>query len=474
MINNTKMKSGWRNFKKTMFSLTHYGVKQTINSIQEYSKKRRNYNKALCLSETPNGIVSLSNCEKIIFPQFSIPLVSIIIPVYNQFTFTYHCLESIKNTIKDIPYEIIIADDCSTDLTRDIQKISENINVVRNTTNLRFLKNCNNATKEARGTYIVFLNNDTVVQPDWLSSLLSIIEKNEKVGLVGSKLIYANGLLQEAGGIIWNDASSCNYGKSCDPNNSDFNYVKEVDYISGCSILIRASLWQQLGGFDEYFAPAYFEDTDLAFQVREAGYKVVYQPSSVVIHYEGISNGTNVTTGQKKYQEINKIKFAKKWKEELLKKQLSFGQEEFLARDRSRNKKRLLVIDQHVPFIDQDANSKNTFSNLELFAKIGYQVTFWGDDFCPHQPFTFMLQQLGINVLYGDWYKTNHVKWLKNNSCYFDYVYLNPSSIAIKYIHVIKKCSKAKIFYYGQDLSFLPKEEQKNLDKNLKHLGVFV
>ena len=206
-------------------------------------------------------------------------------------------------------YEIIIANDCSTDLTIQLGDVVKGINIINNTDNLRFLLNCNNAAKYAKGEYILFLNNDTQVQQNWLQPLVDLMKKDTTIGMVGSKLIYADGYLQEAGGILWDDASAWNYGNRQNPNDSEFNFVHEVDYISGAAIMIRTKLWKEIGGFDERFVPAYCEDSDLAFEVRKHGYKVVYQPKSVVVHFEGISNGTDVTTGQKKYQVENQKKF---------------------------------------------------------------------------------------------------------------------------------------------------------------------
>ena len=138
--------------------------------------------------------------------------------------------------------------------------------------------NCNDAAQVAIGKYVLFLNNDTNVQEDWLDPLVSLIESDEKIGMVGSKLVYLNGKLQEAGGIIWDDASGWNYGRLDDPNKPEYNYVKEVDYISGACIMLSMKLWKEIGGFDQRFIPAYYEDTDLAFEVRKRGLKVVYQP----------------------------------------------------------------------------------------------------------------------------------------------------------------------------------------------------
>ena len=288
------------------------------------------------------------------------PLVTIVIPAYNQFDYTYHCLESISRHSGDVPYEILLADDCSTDLTREIGKVVSGMRIVRNQTNLRFLLNCNNAAAQARGKYILFLNNDTQVQADWLRPLVELMEGDPTVGLTGSKLVYSDGHLQEAGGIFWNDASAWNYGHMQNPEDPEYNYVKEVDYITGASLMVRRSLWEEIGGFDQRYAPAYYEDPDLAFEVRRHGYRVVYQPLSVVVHFEGISNGTDVSAGQKAYQAVNQEKFYEKWKDVLEREHFPNGQDVFLAKDRSRNKKQILVVDHYVPHYDKDAGGKYT------------------------------------------------------------------------------------------------------------------
>ena len=269
--------------------------------------------------------------------------------------------------------------------------------------------------------------------------------------MVGSKLIYPNGTLQEAGGIVWSNGECSNYGRRKNADLPEYNYVKEVDYISGASIIIRKSVWKKIRGFDKRYIPAYYEDTDFAFKLRKYGYKVIYQPKSVVEHYEGISNGRDIESGIKKYQEINKRKFIKKWKKEL--KYQSKQGNSFNGRERGLGKSRIFVIDRYVPNFDQDAGGRCCYMYLNLFKKIGLQVTFLGDDLKKIEPYTTILQQKGIEVLYGDEYKNENIEiWFENNLKYFKYVYVQRPDITIKYIDLIKKYFSGKIFYFAHDI----------------------
>ena len=402
------------------------------------------------------------------------PMVSIIIPVYNQLTYTYKCLKSILKHTKDVSYEIIIADDVSSDGTKVLSKYVNGIKIVRNKKNYGFLKNCNNASNYAKGKYILFLNNDTKVTENWLSSLVELIERDNTIGMVGSKLVYPDGRLQEAGGVIFNNGLGCNYGKFDDPSKPEYNYVRDVDYISGASIMISKELWEKIGKFDERYAPAYCEDSDLAFEVRNAGYRVVYQPKSVVIHFEGISNGTDVTStsGLKHYQIVNNEKLRKKWAKEIKKLPAKNSDRmDFSFRDRINDKKVVLVIDHYVPEFDKDAGSRTTFQYLKMFVEQGYTVKFLGDNFNNSKPYTEILQQMGIEVLYGLEYRNNIEDWLILNSSNIDFIYLNRPHIATKYIDFLKKNTKSKIIYYGHDLHYLREKREYELTKDEYHNG---
>ncbi len=441
-------------------------VKHPVRSVRFYSTKE---GKNLMEGDFAIGSVYKEH-GRLVFPRVRNPKVSIIIPVYNQVEYTYACLVSILEHTKDVSYEVIIADDVSTDATKDLERYARGLVICRNETNQGFLLNCNHAAEKARGTYLMFLNNDTQVTEGWLSSLVELMESDETIGMAGSKLVYPDGRLQEAGGIIWSDGSGWNYGRMDDPDKPEYNYVKDVDYISGAAILLPNDLWKKIGGFDSRFAPAYCEDSDLAFEVRRAGYRVVYQPLSRVIHFEGISNGTDVEgTGLKRYQVENSRKLKEKWAAEFaLQCENNGSPDPFRARERSMGKPVILVVDHYVPTYDRDAGSKTTYQYLKMFVKMGYVVKFLGDNFLHEEPYSTQLQQMGIEILYGPECQSGIWDWLKKHGKDIQFAYLNRPHIAAKYVDFIKENTDIKIIYYGHDLHFLREGREYELTGDIE------
>jgi GT2 family glycosyltransferase/SAM-dependent methyltransferase len=323
--------------------------------------------------------------------------VSIIVPVHNNVIFTLVSVASVLMSDPRTSFELIVADDVSTDDTRSIfECLPKPIRYLRWDHGHGFLKSCNAAATYAGGKYLVFLNNDTIVFPKWLDSLIDTLQKQPDAGLVGSKLLSASGRLQEAGGIIWNDASGMNFGSGDDPLRPEYNYLREVDYCSGCSFGIPKDLWTKLGGFDERFAPAYYEDTDLCFRIRQSGKKVFYQPLSKLIHFEGVSSGTSTSSGVKAYQERNRPKFLDRWSSTLR----QHGTVENLARLADRySRGHILVVDSIVPTPDQDAGSVAAFNFLRILKQLNKRVTFVPADLRRNNPYASLLEEIGVECL---------------------------------------------------------------------------
>ncbi len=234
--------------------------------------------------------------------------------------------------------------------------------------------------------------------------------------------------------------------------------------------MLPRALWERIGGFDELFVPSYCEDSDLAFTVRSLGYRVMYQPASEVVHFEGVSNGTDTSTGLKQYQVVNSKKLKNKWKTEFSK-QADGGTNVFYARDRSFSKKTVLFVDHYVPTFDKDAGSRTVFQYIKLFVDHGYNVKFIGDNFARMEPYTTVLQQMGVEVLYGPEYAYGWQNWVCENAQCIDYVFLNRPHIAPKYIDVLREQTNARIIYYGHDLAFLRTRREAELTNDAELLA---
>jgi GT2 family glycosyltransferase/SAM-dependent methyltransferase len=387
------------------------------------------------------------------------PDASIIIPVYNNLVFTLTCVLSIVETASRFTYEIIIGDDRSTDMTEAVFAAAGNpVTLLRHDENLGFLGNCNTCAEAASGRVLIFLNNDTLTLPGWLDELMEPIVTATDVGFVGSKLLNADGTLQEAGGIYWRDGSAWNFGRGDNPRLPQYNYRKDVDYVSGASIAIPNDLWRELGGFDRAFAPAYCEDSDLAFRVRRAGWRSLYAPHSEVVHHEGKSHGRDTGSGIKAYQLINQAKFVARWRDTLEEDHFDNATNVFLARDRSRNKPHVLFVDHYVPQWDRDAGSRAAYHLMRMLAEAGFHVTLWPDNLNEDRAYCVPLQKMGIEVIYSESYRDGFESWFAQNGTAFDYAVVSRPHIAIDYYEAIRASSSCTILYYGHDIHYLRME----------------
>ncbi|MFM6733529.1 MAG: glycosyltransferase [Microcystis panniformis] len=450
--------------KKFVFSLQEEGWKPALKKTKRKIIKILTGKSSSEFEEQVIESAKLAEPRPLEIASSDNPLVSIIIPAYNQFAYTFNCLESLSvNLSSDLAYEIIIVNDASTDETLEqLATLVKGIKVLTNAENSGFIRSCNYGASQAKGQYLYFLNNDTRILENCLESLLKLIVNTPRVGAVGSKLIYANGKQQEAGGIIWNSADGWNYGRLDSPDEPEYNYVRPVDYCSGASLLVPTDLFKQLGGFSQDFIPAYYEDTDLCFAIRELGYQVLYQPQSNVIHYEGITSGTDLSSGIKQYQVINQTKFREKWSKVLTKHLDNDANNVPKAARRLQGKPTILVIDSYVPLYDRESGCVRLLNILKLLLNLGYSVIFFPDNGYPEQPYTSVLQQLGIEVIYGTPQRYNLEEKLIKYLPLIDGVWLCRPELCDKYMDLIRLKTKAPITYDTIDLHFLRLKRQKD------------
>jgi len=433
--------------KRIKNSLKTRGLKQTAKLAASKIKKTKVEQQTIHAQTVNEQFMPLSiNTSKK-------PLVSIIIPIYNQYKHTHHCLKSLAQLADKTPFEVIVIDDCSTDDSAQQLKNISGITAHTQTQNGGFIESCNTGANMAVGQFLLFLNNDTEVLPGWLDQLVATFDDFPDAGLVGSQLVYPDGRLQEAGGIVFADASGWNYGRFDSPDAPEYQHVREVTYCSGASILIKKQLFDQLGHFDTRYKPAYYEDTDLAFAVREAGKKVYYQPFSKVIHFEGISSGTDLTTGTKKYQVINQQKFLTKW-QKALEQQPQADTDIELCRFQNQPK-RVLIFDACTPTPDQDSGSLRMSHLMEIFIELGYQVSFIPENMAHFDHYTRALQHKGVECIYAPKYNSP-IEFLKHKGKYFDLIILSRYYVASPLMPSIRSyCPNAKLWFDTVDLHYL-------------------
>lgn len=401
-------------------------------------------------------------------------LASIVIPVSNKVEYTKRCISAIvENTPEDL-YEVIIVDNASTDGTKDfLNLLVGDVKVVSNETNRGFTEACNQGAELARGKYLVFLNNDTEPQKGWLENLIGLSEGDPSIGAVGAKLVYPNGTLQEAGGIVFSDGNGWNYGRGKRPDDPQFNFVREVDYCSGAALLVRKSIWQAIGGFDMRYAPAYYEDTDLCFAIRKAGFRVMYQPAAVVIHHEGATAGSDLDAGAKRFQVQNRSKFVKKWGE-VLQRQFPPTPESVRRASNRAPGKRILVIDPFMPMYDRASGCRRLFEMLKIIVAQGHAVTFIARNGQDQERYVAELQQMGIEVYATDPDKMRQLGFALDapaidlprllQETRYDLAILSFYEIAEQYLKDIRCFSpETQIYVDTVDVHFLREERQATL-----------
>jgi len=339
--------------------------------------------------------------QSIELPTFDQPQVSLVIPLFAAADLTRRCLETIRDNTMTIGYEVILVDDTADADTKQLLEHVHGAQVLVNEKNEGYLRSMNRGAALARGKWIVLCNNDIEVQLGSLEAMLACAESDESVGVVAPKFVSPDGSLCEAGAIIWNDGTGANFGRGDEPERFQYEYRREIDYGSAAALMVRDELWREVGGFDERYLPMYYEDADLCFEAHERGWRVLYEPRAVVMHVEGGTAGTDPGEGHKRHQEANRPKFVEKWRTRLKTEHLRSGQVRIRrAADRYR-REQVLIIDHRMPMWDRDAGSLRMLEIMRSLLRLGYGVNFLPDNFTPIEPYTAELQQLGIEVIYG-------------------------------------------------------------------------
>lgn len=428
-------------------SLALRGWRGTLARIRQEFQVRPTHGDALELLplDTPFAPFEL--------PVANAPRVSIVIPAYGKLPYTLACLRSLARHGAQASFEVIVVDDASPDDSAATLAKVGGLRLLRNAQNLGFIGSCNAGAAAARGEFLLFLNNDTQLTPGWIDALLTCFAERADCGIAGSRLVYPDGRLQEAGGLIFSDGHGWNYGRFEARNASAFQYRRATDYVSGAALMIRREVFQRVGGFDTRYAPAYYEDVDLAFAVRKLGLHVVYEPASTVIHCEGISAGTDPEAGMKRYQRINRTKFVGKWKLALTRQPPAGTLLQRAVRWHRRG--RVLVVDAATPDPTRDSGSLRLTAILRILDAQGWSVAFSPDDGHASPAEIAALGALGCEVLCAP-ADGSLPGWLQRHGRELHAVMLCRHTVAGQYAALVRKhAPQAKLLFDTVDLHFL-------------------
>ena len=402
----------------------------------------------------------------------AVPRASIVIPVYNHFAHTLACLRALAAHPPAADCEILVIDDGSSDETASALPQVQGLRYHRRAENGGFIAACNDGATLARGDLLVFLNNDTVPQPGWLDALLGTFDTHADVGLVGAQLLYPDGRLQEAGGVVFADGSAWNYGRFASPDDPRFSYLRDADYVSGAAIAIPRALFLRLGGFDTRYAPAYYEDTDLAFGVRAAGLRVLYQPAARVAHDEGTSSGTDTGSGTKAYQVRNRERFAAHRRDALAR----CAPPDTLPTPAllHRHQRQVLVVDALTPRPDRDSGSVRLVNLMRLLADDGAHVVFLPAIGRHDDGYTQALQQAGVEAWYAP-FARGAPAWLREHGPRFHSVLLCRHYVASDFLPLVRKYApQARVLFDTVDLHYLREQRAADLtgDEALRRVAL--
>ena len=387
------------------------------------------------------------------------PRASIVIPVYNGFGHTLACLRAIAAAPPAAGIEIVVVDDGSSDETVVALPRVEGLHYHRRAANGGFIAACNDGASLAGGEYLVFLNNDTVPQPGWLDALLRTFDQHPGTGLVGAQLLYPDGRLQESGGRVLRDGRAESRGRFADPDHPLLRFACEVDYCSGAALAIPRALFQSLDGFDPRYAPAYYEDTDLAFRVRAAGHKVLCQPDARVVHVEGASAGNDLSSGMKSAQARNQPVFAERWAQVL--ESHPESPPDFLKPAASG--RQVLVIDALTPTPDRDSGSLRMVNLMRLLREEGAHVVFMPADRRHAGEDTERLQALWVETWYAP-HMGGLPAWLKAHGPRFSSVIASRHYVARGLLPLLRRhAPQARLVFDSVDLHYLRERRAADL-----------
>lgn len=212
--------------------------------------------------------------------------MSVLILTQREPNVLHDCLSTIAHSLQRTSYEVLLLlNGASPDVQDYVAQTVSGLRLFESSVNLGFSGGMNHLARHASGEFLLLLNDDTTVSDGWIDFLVDTARRRD-AAVVGSRILWPDGRLQEAGSLIWGDGSTSPIGRDADGQDPTYLFERQVDYVSFCSVLIRRSTWHAVAGLDTRYFPAYYEDVDFALAVHGIDESVWYQPASVIAHHE--------------------------------------------------------------------------------------------------------------------------------------------------------------------------------------------
>jgi GT2 family glycosyltransferase len=345
-------------------------------------------------------------------PHAEEPRVSVVMVLYGGWKLAVRAISALAaNT--PAPFELILVDNASPDDSlAQVEQRVEGATILRNEQNVGFGAASNQGARLARGRLLCLLNSDALVEPGWLAPLLETLDEPD-VGAAAPLYLNEDGSVQEAGSVVDSIGHAHAYGREGDASDFRYRFRREVDFASAACLLIPTELFLDVGGFDEIYAPGYYEDTDLCFKLRARGLRTIFEPRSRVVH---VQHGSSDPERARLLMEGHRDVFVERWGERLVRRPrlVEVAQEprQMLAARDADALDRILVIDDRVPFTDRGSGDPRMARLLGELAALwpSARITFLAESGRDAEKYAEPLLRQGIEVVcppvdWPDWFE---------------------------------------------------------------------
>jgi O-antigen biosynthesis protein len=447
--------------KQRLVGVVYRAAGPAFKGSVHYEAWRRSRQPSATLRYGPPDLSRETMESEIRFPATDRPEVSIIVCAQHGYRSALACLHAIAVHLPVAACEVIVVGNPADEALR---------RGLGNLAGLRFEALTAGASAEAywrcgtriaRGEFVHFLSDLVRVQPRWLDELLPVLRQAGRFDLAGPKLLMADSRLEAAGGIVWRDGSAWHFGHGDDPNRSDYNYLRETDYCSGAALLARTEAFRSLDSAAAAAPGPRCADVDLAFAARARGGRVLYQPAAEVYCVAGPDGGSPF--GDRDLLG-NARAVRNAWSAALDTQHHPYGQNLRWARERLTARRTVLIVDHYLPKPDRDAGSRSVWEIVRTLRGDGWTVKLWPHTLWYEPGYTERLQQLGVEVIYGERAGAGFGELLQELGDALAAVIINRPLMAREYLPEARRHSRCRVIYYGHDIHHLRLAEEARIN----------